>query len=52
LLASIISSLVGIDAIVINVAEMAKATISINYGIFVILIINIVNLFGKWIYSY
>jgi hypothetical protein len=31
---------------------MANKTIAINYSIFVILIINAVNLFGKWLYSY
>ncbi len=52
LLASIVSSLAGIDAIIINISEMAKKTITLNYSILVILIINVVNLFGKWIYSY
>lgn len=52
LIASVFSSLTGVDAIVINVSEMAQKTITINYAILVVLIINIVNLFGKWMYSY
>ncbi|HRZ30024.1 MAG TPA: hypothetical protein P5052_04915 [Candidatus Paceibacterota bacterium] len=47
MLASIVSSLAGIDAIIINISEMAKKTITLNYSILVILIINVVNLFGK-----
>ena len=52
LIASVLSSLTGVDAIVVNISEMTLKTITINYGILVILIINVVNLFGKWIYSY
>ncbi|MDD3808054.1 MAG: hypothetical protein PHG49_00445 [Candidatus Pacebacteria bacterium] len=42
-----ISSLTGIDAIIINLSEMAQKTITINYAILVILLINSFNLLGK-----
>ncbi len=48
---ALISSLVGLDAILINISELAGSTITINYAILVIILINIFNLFGKWLYS-
>ncbi len=49
---SLISSLVGLDAVLINISELAGNSLTFNYAIFVILLINIFNLFGKWLYSY
>lgn len=48
---STISSFAGVDAIIINISEMARKTINVNYAILAILIVNIFNLFWKWIYS-
>jgi len=44
---SLISSLVGLDAILINISELAGSSITFDYAILVILIVNIFNLFGK-----
>jgi uncharacterized membrane protein (DUF4010 family) len=52
IVASLVSSLTGIDAIIINLSEMAQKTITINYAILVILLINSFNLLGKWAYSW
>jgi len=52
IVAALISSLTGIDAIIINLSEMAQKTITINYAILVILLINSFNLLGKWVYSW
>jgi uncharacterized membrane protein (DUF4010 family) len=49
---SLISSLVGLDAILINISELAGTTITLDYAILVILAVNIFNLFGKWLYAY
>ncbi len=42
-----LSSLVGTDAAIINISELAGKTISLNYAIFVALLVNLVNLLGK-----
>jgi hypothetical protein len=46
-MASIVSSLAGIDAVAINVSEMVNKTLMINYAILIILVVNSMNLFGK-----
>lgn len=46
-----LSSLVGTDAAIINISELAGKTITLNYAIFVALLVNFVNLLGKWIFS-
>ncbi len=48
---SAISSLVGISAVIVNIADVASKNITFYYAAFVVLLVNLVNLFGKWIYS-
>lgn len=50
-ISSALSSLVGTDAAIINISELTGSVISISQAIFVALLVNTVNLFGKWIYS-
>lgn len=49
---ALLSSLAGLDAILINISELAGSAIKIDYAVLVILSINLFNLSGKWLYAY
>ena len=52
IISSIIASFVGMDAIVINLAEMAGPTITLKFALIVFLLVNATNLISKAVYSY
>jgi uncharacterized membrane protein (DUF4010 family) len=52
IISSIIASFAGIDAILVNLAEMAGQTITFQFAFITFLIINATNLISKTIYSY
>ena len=52
LLSSIIASFAGIDAIVVNLAEMAGGTISLKFATITFLCVSATNLLSKSTYSY
>ncbi len=49
---SIIASFVGIDAILVNLAEMAGQTITFKFALLTFLLVNATNLLSKTIYSF
>jgi uncharacterized membrane protein (DUF4010 family) len=49
---SAIASLAGLDAVIINLSELAGVSISLNTAVFAIIIANAVNLLGKVVYSF
>ncbi len=51
LVTSAISSVVGVDAIVLNLVEMAGKTISFQVAVLALIFVNAVNLFSKAVYS-
>jgi uncharacterized membrane protein (DUF4010 family) len=52
IVSSIIASFVGMDAIIINLAEMAGPTITLKFALLVFLLVNATNLISKMVYSY
>ena len=52
IISSIIASFVGMDAIIINLAEMAGPTITLKFALLVFLLVNATNLISKMVYSY
>ena len=51
-ISSIIASFAGIDAIIVNLADMAGHTITFQFAFVTFLIINASNLLSKTVYSY
>jgi len=52
IISSMIASLVGMDAIIINLAEMAGTIITLKFALLVFLLVNTTNLVSKSVYSY
>ncbi|MBK5279193.1 MAG: MgtC/SapB family protein [Bacteroidia bacterium] len=52
IISSIIGSFVGIDAIIVNLADMAGNTITFKFAFLTFLVINATNLLSKTFYSY
>lgn len=52
LVSSIIASFAGIDAIVINLADMAGKTITFQFALLTLIFVNATNLLSKSVYSY
>lgn len=52
LISSIIASFAGIDAIVINLADMAGKTITFQFALLTFILVNATNLLSKSVYSY
>lgn len=51
-LSSIIASFAGIDAILINLADMAGKTITFEFALLTFILVNASNLFSKSVYSF
>jgi uncharacterized membrane protein (DUF4010 family) len=51
-ISSVIASFAGIDAIMVNLAEMAGKTISFQFALLTFILVNATNLFSKTIYSF
>jgi uncharacterized membrane protein (DUF4010 family) len=49
---SVIASFAGIDAIMVNLAEMAGHTITFEFAFLTFMIVNLTNLLSKSGYSY
>jgi uncharacterized membrane protein (DUF4010 family) len=52
IISSIMASFAGIDAIIVNLAEMAGNTITFEFAFVTFLVINATNLLGKAFYAY
>jgi uncharacterized membrane protein (DUF4010 family) len=52
IISSIIASFAGIDAIIVNLADMAGHTITFKFAFITFLLINATNLLSKSAYSY
>ena len=52
ILSSIIASFVGIDAIMVNLAEMAGKSISFQFALLTFILVNATNLLSKTFYSF
>ncbi len=52
IISSIIASFAGIDAILVNLAEMAGQTITFKFALITFLLVNATNLLSKTTYSY
>ncbi len=52
IISSVIASFAGIDAIIVNLADMAGHTITLKFAFITFLIINATNLLSKSLYSY
>jgi len=52
IISSVIASFAGIDAIIVNLADMAGHTITFEFAFVTFLIINATNLLSKSLYSY
>ncbi len=52
LITSVMASLTGIDAVVINLAELAEKTITPESALFVFLFVNAANLLSKSLYAF
>jgi uncharacterized membrane protein (DUF4010 family) len=52
LLTSVFASLTGIDAVVINLAELAKSTITPQAALLTFVAVNATNLISKSVYSF
>jgi len=52
IISSIIASFVGMDAIIINLAEMAGTTITLQFALLTFLLVNTTNLASKVVYSF
>jgi uncharacterized membrane protein (DUF4010 family) len=51
-ISSVIASLAGLDAILVNLAEMAGNTITFKFAFITFLLVNATNLLSKTVYSY
>lgn len=51
-ISSVIASFAGIDAIMVNLAEMAGKTISFQFALLTFILVNATNLLSKTIYSF
>ncbi len=51
-ISSVIASFAGIDAIMVNLADMAGQTITFKFALFTFLMVNATNLLSKTVYSY
>lgn len=51
-ISSIIASLAGLDAVLVNLAEMAGVTITFKFATITFLLVNATNLVSKSVYSY
>ncbi|MGE5356452.1 MAG: MgtC/SapB family protein [Deltaproteobacteria bacterium] len=51
-ISSVIASFAGIDAIMVNLAEMAGNTISFKFALLTFILVNATNLLSKTIYSF
>lgn len=51
-ISSIIASFAGLDAIIVNLAEMAGTIITFKFALVTFLLVNATNLFSKTLYSY
>jgi uncharacterized membrane protein (DUF4010 family) len=52
IISSIIASFAGIDAIIVNLADMAGKTITFQFAFLTFILINATNLLSKTVYSY
>lgn len=52
IISSIIASFAGIDAVLVNLAEMAGQTITFKFALITFLLVNATNLISKTFYSY
>lgn len=52
MISSVIASFAGLDAILVNLAEMAGQTITFKFALITFLLVNATNLLSKTIYSY
>jgi len=52
ILSSVLGSLAGLDAIIVNLAEMAGKNISYQFALLTFVLVNTTNLISKTIYSY
>jgi uncharacterized membrane protein (DUF4010 family) len=52
IVSSVIASFAGIDAIIVNLADMAGHTITFKFAFVTFLVINATNLLSKTVYSY
>ena len=52
IISSVIASFAGIDAIIVNLADMAGHTITLKFAFATFLVINATNLLSKSLYSY
>lgn len=52
IISSVLASFAGIDAIMVNLADMAGQTITFRFAVVTFLIINATNLLSKSVYSY
>lgn len=52
LISSIIASLAGLDAVMVNLAEMAGISITFKFATITFLLVNATNLLSKSVYSY
>lgn len=52
IISSVIASFAGIDAIIVNLADMAGHTITFKFAFITFMVINLTNLLSKSLYSY
>ena len=52
IISSVIASFAGIDAIIVNLADMAGHTITLKFAFITFPVINATNLLSKSLYSY
>lgn len=52
IISSVIASFAGLDAILVNLAEMAGQTITFKFAFITFLLVNATNLLSKTVYSY
>lgn len=52
IISSVLASFAGIDAIMVNLADMAGQTITFRFAVVTFLIVNATNLLSKSVYSY
>ncbi|KKQ28072.1 MAG: hypothetical protein US42_C0002G0027 [Candidatus Magasanikbacteria bacterium GW2011_GWC2_37_14] len=52
IISSMIASLAGLDAIVINLADMAGKTITFHTALFTLILVSATNMVGKMVYSF
>jgi len=51
-ISSVIASLAGLDAVLVNLAEMAGGVITLKFAAITFLLVNMTNLISKSVYSY